>query len=153
MKRWSVTNERTLNARWTDRREGGNSGLDYKTGVNSKFVQNSPPNYWPKKYHCVLFSMPIKRQKINETYGKKGTLMIVWNQSQKSNFGSRCIQLRALDYIQASSYSYVFVILNMFPLEFWNKWYIIGKPLYRALWIRKKNWAWHHSRGGHAHLP
>ena len=28
------------------------------------------------------------------------------------------IQLRALGYIQASSYSYVFAILNMFPLEF-----------------------------------
>ena len=40
----------------------------------------------------------------------------------------------------------------MFPLEFWNKWYTIGKPLYRALWIRKKNWAWHHPMDGHAHL-
>ena len=31
---------------------------------------------------------------------------------------SRELQLRAFDYIQASSYSYVFAILNMFPLEF-----------------------------------
>ena len=62
------------------------------------------------------------------------------------------IQLRSDETTQASSYSYVFAILNMFPLEFWNKWYTIGKPLYRALWIRKKNWAWHHPMDGHAHL-
>ena len=67
--------------------------------------------------------------------------------------GSWCyIQLRSNETTGASSYSYVFAILNMFPLEFWNKWYTIGKPLYRALWIRKKNWAWHHPRDGHAHL-
>ena len=56
------------------------------------------------------------------------------------------IQLRSDQTTQASSYSYVFAILNMFPLEFWNKWYIIGKPLYRALWIRKE------TGRGHAHL-
>ena len=62
------------------------------------------------------------------------------------------VQLRSNETTGASSYSYVFAILNMFPLEFWNKWYTIGKPLYRALWIRKKNWAWHHPMDGHAHL-
>ena len=62
------------------------------------------------------------------------------------------LYVRSNETTGASSYSYVFAILNMFPLEFWNKWYTIGKPLYRALWIRKKNWAWHHPMDGHAHL-
>ena len=68
------------------------------------------------------------------------------------NWSLTYVQLRSDETTGASSYSYVFAILSMFPLEFWNKWYTIGKPLYRALWIRKKNWAWHHPRDGHAHL-
>ena len=43
-------------------------------------------------------------------------------------------------------------ILTIFPKNFWNKWYLIWKPLYLAFRISKKNWAWHHPEGGHAPL-